>query len=99
MTASINKIALFIDGVNLYATAKSLGFDIDYKRLLKEFEGRGSLAPGSHADITVFSTAREWTYDVNQSLSRSRNTPFHNWKFKGGPEATIVAGKVVWRRG
>ena len=28
-----NKIALFIDGANLYATAKTLGFDIDYKRL------------------------------------------------------------------
>ena len=31
------KIALFIDGANLYATAKSLGFDIDYRRLLSEF--------------------------------------------------------------
>src|SRR6516165_10012038 len=38
-----NKIALFIDGANLYATAKTLGFDIDYKRLLKEFQGRGNL--------------------------------------------------------
>ena len=37
------KIALFIDGANLYATAKSLGFDIDYKRLLKEFHSRGRL--------------------------------------------------------
>ena len=35
-----NRIALFIDGANLYATAKTLGFDIDYKRLLKEFQGR-----------------------------------------------------------
>ena len=35
------RLALFIDGANLYATAKSLGFDIDYKRLLKEFQGRG----------------------------------------------------------
>jgi uncharacterized LabA/DUF88 family protein len=38
-----NKIALFIDGANLYATAKTLGFDIDYRRLLKEFESRGTL--------------------------------------------------------
>ncbi len=37
------KIALFIDGANLYATAKSLGFDIDYKRLLQEFESKGYL--------------------------------------------------------
>src|SRR5262252_1547256 len=43
MSPSTNKIALFIDGANLYATAKTLGFDIDYKRLLKEFQGRGTL--------------------------------------------------------
>jgi uncharacterized LabA/DUF88 family protein len=40
---SSNKIAVFIDGANLYATAKTLGFDIDYKRLLKEFQSRGDL--------------------------------------------------------
>ena len=38
-----DKIALFIDGPNLYATAKTLGFDVDYKRLLGEFQGRGTL--------------------------------------------------------
>src|SRR5246500_222651 len=43
MSSTTNKIALFIDGANLYATAKTLGFDIDYKRLLKEFQGRGNL--------------------------------------------------------
>ena len=37
------RIGLFIDGANLYATAKSLGFDIDYKRLLREFQSRGRL--------------------------------------------------------
>ena len=37
------RIALFIDGANLYASAKSLGFDIDYKRLLKEYQSRGRL--------------------------------------------------------
>jgi uncharacterized LabA/DUF88 family protein len=37
------KIAAFIDGANLYATAKALGFDIDYRRLLKEFQERGYL--------------------------------------------------------
>ena len=35
MPSSSNKIALFIDGANLYATAKTLGFDIDYKLLLR----------------------------------------------------------------
>jgi len=32
------KVALFIDGANLYATSKSLGFDIDYRNMLKYFE-------------------------------------------------------------
>ncbi len=43
MPVPSEKIALFIDGANLYATTKSLGFDIDYKRLLKEFQSRGYL--------------------------------------------------------
>ena len=43
MPVPSEKIALFIDGANLYATAKSLGFDIDYKRLLREFQSRGYL--------------------------------------------------------
>jgi len=43
MSAKVEKIALFIDGANLYATAKSLGFDIDYKKLLLEFQSRGNL--------------------------------------------------------
>jgi uncharacterized LabA/DUF88 family protein len=37
------RVALFIDGANLYATAKALGFDIDYKRLLQLFRGKGKL--------------------------------------------------------
>ena len=43
MGQQTDKIALFIDGANLYATAKALGFDIDYKRLLREFQSRGYL--------------------------------------------------------
>ena len=38
-----DRLALFIDGSNLYAAAKSLGFDIDYKLLRQEFERRGKL--------------------------------------------------------
>ncbi|HZP74693.1 MAG TPA: NYN domain-containing protein [Pseudolabrys sp.] len=43
MSQQREKTALFIDGANLYATAKALGFDIDYKRLLGEFQSRGNL--------------------------------------------------------
>jgi len=60
--------------------------------------GRGTLAPGAPGDVTVFSTDVEWTYDVNQSASRSRNSPFDGKTFRGGPMATIVNGEVVWRR-
>ena len=43
MAQQVEKTVLFIDGANLYATTKSLGFDIDYRRLLKEFQSRGNL--------------------------------------------------------
>jgi uncharacterized LabA/DUF88 family protein len=43
MTEHPDKIALFIDGPNLHGTARALGFDIDYKRLLNEFQSRGTL--------------------------------------------------------
>ncbi|HUI77871.1 MAG TPA: amidohydrolase family protein, partial [Bryobacteraceae bacterium] len=58
---------------------------------------RGTLAPGAPADLTIFSNKREWTYDVNRSYSKSRNSPFDGQSFKGGPVATIVAGDMVWR--
>jgi uncharacterized LabA/DUF88 family protein len=41
--ANPEKLALFIDGPNLYYTAKAIGLDIDFKRLLAEFNTRGSL--------------------------------------------------------
>src|SRR5678810_63759 len=41
--SSTDKIAVLIDGANLHSTSKTLGFDIDYKRLLKEFQSRGTL--------------------------------------------------------
>ena len=56
------------------------------------------LAVGEPADITIFSTDRLWTYNVIQSASKSRNSPFDGRAFKGGPVATIVAGKIVHQR-
>ena len=38
-----DRLALFIDGANLHGAARSLGFDIDFKRLLDEFRKRGFL--------------------------------------------------------
>ncbi|MBI3693234.1 MAG: dihydroorotase [Acidobacteria bacterium] len=58
---------------------------------------RGALRPGAPADITIFSVDREWTFDVNQSQSKSKNSPYHQRCFKGGPAVTIVGGRVVWK--
>ena len=57
---------------------------------------RGTLAVGAVADVTLIDPAREWSYDVTQSPSLSRNSPFHGWKLQGRAVRTIVAGRTVW---
>ena len=47
------KLALFIDGVNTHAAARTLGFDIDYKRLLTEFQSRGTLVRAFYYTVIV----------------------------------------------
>jgi dihydroorotase len=59
---------------------------------------RGTLRAGAPADVTILDMDLPWTYDVNRSSSKSRNTPFDGRSFRGGPVATIVAGRIVWRR-
>ncbi len=58
---------------------------------------RGRLAVGAPADVTILNLEHNWTFDVNKSLSKSRNSPFHGREFRGGPAATIVNGRVVWK--
>ena len=57
----------------------------------------GTLRTGSRADITILGLDHEWAYDVSKSPSKSRNTPLDGRRFRGGPVATIVGGKIVWR--
>ena len=57
---------------------------------------RGNLTAGAHADITILDPTCEWTFDVNASKSRSRNTPFHGRTMSGAAVATIVGGRVVY---
>jgi dihydroorotase len=59
-------------------------------------EGRGTLAKGAHADLTIFDPKQKWTFDASQSLSKSKNTPFDGWNFTGKAVVTIVGGKVVY---
>ena len=53
MPSSSNKVALFIDGANLHAAARTLGFDIDYKRLLKEFQSRGTALRAYYYSVII----------------------------------------------
>ncbi len=59
--------------------------------------GRGSLARGSFADVTLFDPSARWTFHTEKSLSRSRNTPFDGWQLVGKVVATIVGGHVAYR--
>jgi uncharacterized LabA/DUF88 family protein len=53
MSFRSDKLVLFIDGANLYATVKALGFDIDYKRLLREFQGWGTMVRAYYYTVII----------------------------------------------
>ena len=58
----------------------------------------GALTVGEPADITIFDPELKWTYNVAASRSKSRNSPFDGWSFKGAPVATLVGGEIIYRR-
>ncbi len=60
---------------------------------------KGHLRAGADGDLTVIDTEREWTYEVGESASKSRNSPFGGWRLKGKARATIVGGEIVWEEG
>src|SRR6202167_3698463 len=57
-----------------------------------------TIAIGQPADVTMFSTDHPWTFHASESPSKSRNTPFDGRTFRGAPMATIVAGRIAYRR-
>ena len=61
-----------------------------------DLRGRGTLAAGSHADVTIFDPKKRWTFDPAKSRSLSRNTPFNGWEMTGKIVATIVGGDIVY---
>jgi dihydroorotase len=69
-------------------------FSINPQKIVKVKQW--GLFEGSTADLTLLDLSRTWTFDVAQSRSKSRNSPFHGWHFKGKAAATIVGGKVVY---
>lgn len=58
----------------------------------------GRIRAGGAADLAVFDPGLEWTYRAKEGCSKSRNTPFDGWKFRGAVTATIVGGRIVYRR-
>jgi len=58
--------------------------------------GKGRIAPGADADLTILNLQQEVTIDVRKMASKSRNNPFDGWKLRGGPQMTIRAGRVVY---
>jgi len=61
-----------------------------------DLRGRGSLARGSVADVTVFDPKKKWTFEAAKSRSKSKNTPFDSWQMTGKVVATVVGGRIVY---
>jgi len=59
--------------------------------------GRGTVARGAHADVTIFDPSRKWTYHAAKSYSKSKNSPFDGWQLQGTVVATVVGGAVKFR--
>ncbi|MGH9714493.1 MAG: dihydroorotase [Candidatus Acidiferrales bacterium] len=100
-------------GITGFETALALGLSelmhpgkISLMRLVELFTAgparvlgmQRKIAAGEPADLTIFSTDHAWTFRAADSPSKSRNTPFDGRAFRGAPMATIVAGRIVYRR-
>ena len=59
--------------------------------------GRGTLAAGSVADVTIFDPAQQWTFHATDSKSKSKNTPFDGWVMQGKVHFTISEGHVAYQ--
>jgi dihydroorotase len=82
------KVLSFIDAVAKMTInpARILGID------------KGSLKIGGDADLTIIDMS-DWTVNVDNFASKSRNSPFNGWKLKGKALYTIVGGKIIVREG
>jgi dihydroorotase len=61
--------------------------------------GRGTLTVGSFGDLVIFDPKAEWEFQVKDSRSKSRNTPFDGWTMRGRVRWTISEGRVVFSQG
>ncbi|HEX8147569.1 MAG TPA: dihydroorotase [Pyrinomonadaceae bacterium] len=72
-------------------------FSVNPARIFR-LEGRGTLRPGAHGDVTILDPELRWTFDASRSKSRSRNTPFDGHAFHGAAVAAVVGGRLVYVR-
>jgi dihydroorotase len=56
--------------------------------------GKGTLAAGADADVTIIDIETDWEFGPGDVLSKSKNSPFLGWKMRGRAAATICAGRV-----
>lgn len=79
---------------------------LDWSRLVELFSSNparilqrqdlGRIERGALADLTIIDPGMEWTFRAAESRSKSRNTPFDGWNFRGKVVMTVVGGKVVF---
>ena len=60
-------------------------------------KNKGNLSSGSDADITIIDPGKDWIYKKDSIQSKSKNSPFIDWSFKGKVTEVIVGGKVVFQ--
>jgi dihydroorotase len=60
---------------------------------------KGSLSPGKDADITVIDPGKRWVYAEDSIVSKSKNSPFIDWHFKGRATDVMIGGKFVLQEG
>ncbi|VTS02437.1 dihydroorotase [Tuwongella immobilis] len=58
---------------------------------------RGTLKANAIADVTIIDPTTTYTIDVNQSRSKSRNSPYHGWSVRGRATTVLVGGRVKYQ--
>ena len=96
-------------GISGLETALSLSLDLVHKSILTFSQlvekmtinpakilqiSKGSLLPGSDADLTLIDAHREYTVSGNDFVSLGKNTPFDGWTLKGSPILTVFRGRI-----
>lgn len=92
-------VSLIIDRLvskNIISLKKFIKMFSTTPAMIMGLETKGKISVGADADLTILNLRQEWTVNVKDFKSKSRNNPFNGWKLKGAPEMTIVGGRVVY---